>query len=143
MNTTEDSTPKIRIYLSAPVTGRDPDEVIKTFEQMEAIVRRAGGEPVNPLKLTPYVSNPEYADYMARDVAELMRCDAALFSCDYWQSRGCEVERSVCIHYRIPIGYNSASGSQTRVDNASVLIRKAKARRAEKEHEKPLISDSH
>lgn len=84
---------KIKVYISAPVTGYDLIERREYFDTIETALNNVGCKAVNPLKGVPDNISRETA--MRRDIEMLLRCDMVL-AMDGWQtSRGCMLEIEV------------------------------------------------
>lgn len=85
---------KKRIYLSAPITGRDRQERENYFAEVEDWAKSNGLAVFNPLHngLAP---DAPYTQHMKKDITELMKCDMAFFGRGWQQSRGCATEYAV------------------------------------------------
>lgn len=88
----------MRIYISLPITGQDPLMCVAEADSAEAVLRRKGHDPVNPLKLDA----PENADYetlMGNDLTALLKCDGVVFLPGWRHSQGCLLEREAADIY--------------------------------------------
>ena len=85
---------KKKIYLSAPITGRDRQERERYFAELEDWSKSNGWAVFNPLK-NGLPEDAPYTLHMRKDIAELMKCDMAFFGRGWQQSRGCCTEYGV------------------------------------------------
>jgi hypothetical protein len=87
-----------KIYISLPITGRDPEEVQRISDKLIDAVSKFGATPVSPLDI--YAGkNPSYEDYICFDLRALLQCDAVVFAHDWQDSRGCRLERAAAEIY--------------------------------------------
>lgn len=85
---------KKRIYLSAPITGRDRQERENYFAEVEDWAKSNGLAVFNPLH-NGLAADAPYQQHMKKDITELMKCDMAFFGRGWQQSRGCATEYAV------------------------------------------------
>lgn len=85
---------KKRIYLSAPITGRDRQERESYFADVEDWAKSNGLAVFNPLH-NGLAADAPYQQHMKKDITELMKCDMAFFGRGWQQSRGCATEYAV------------------------------------------------
>ena len=84
---------KIKVYISAPITGYDLKERRKYFDTIETALNNVGCKAVNPLKGVS--DNISHEAAMRRDIEMLLRCDMVL-AMDGWNtSPGCMLEIGV------------------------------------------------
>jgi hypothetical protein len=50
---------------------------------------------VNPIYVSPYEKDKQWADYMADDIKALFECDAIYMLSDWGQSKGARVEYAI------------------------------------------------
>ena len=95
----------MKIYISLPVTGRDIEEVEDDCIFFSGVLKMLGHEAISPLEVSP---NPDatYAEHMGNDIRALMECDAALFTSDWKQSKGCLLEHCAAKIYGKQIFYS-------------------------------------
>lgn len=87
----------MRIYISAPITGKDPKEVNIVFKAAKARIICAGHVPISPWDIGQELPRGEHSDYMAVDKAIIKHfADAVLFTGDYSESKGCKEELEFC-----------------------------------------------
>lgn len=77
-------------YISGPMTGK-PDLNFPAFAAKATELRAAGIEVVNPAEIT-HIDGATWADYMRRDIVELMRCDAIHMLPGWGESKGARLE---------------------------------------------------
>lgn len=100
----------MRIYISAPITGKDPEELTIFFKAVKARIVRAGHVPISPWDISQELPRGEHADYMAVDMAIIKHfADAVLFAGDYQHSKGCQEELEFCLGNNIKI-FTSING---------------------------------
>lgn len=85
---------KKKIYLSAPITGRDRQERESYFAEVEDWAKSNGLAVFNPLHNGLEADAP-YQQHMKKDITELLKCDMAFFGRGWQQSRGCATEYAV------------------------------------------------
>lgn len=85
-----------RIYISGRISGLTPEEVRVKFNRAhEQLVQTCPGwHVVNPLTLHQ-AEEQEWIDYMATDIAELLKCEAIYMLPDWAQSRGARLEYTI------------------------------------------------
>ena len=95
---------KTKIYLSLPITGFDLDEVKVRAEKLkqEILTERPDAEVITPFDVCdePGLS---YGEYLGRDIAALLGCDA-IHLCEGWLgSKGCKLEYKAARLYGLKI----------------------------------------
>lgn len=97
----------MKIYISIPISGYDlATQQVKAAEIAERI-KALGHEPVNPFD-TPaapwHLSEKEqYAYYMGEDIKRLLTCDGVYFHPNWHKSKGCNVEFTIAMAYKLKI----------------------------------------
>ena len=92
----------MKIYISLPITGYDLSERKKYAERLKKHLQL-----INPQAeiVTPFDVNPDqelsYAEYMGNDIAALLTSDAVYFCKGWGKSRGCRLEHSAAMEYKI------------------------------------------
>lgn len=82
---------KRKVYLSAPISGRDLEKVRKKFKSAQIMFETAGYEVVNPME-NGLPQDSTTNQHMKRDVQLLTECNA-IFMMDKWtHSQGCYTE---------------------------------------------------
>lgn len=82
-----------KIYLSAPISGRDYREVVLDFKVAERQIRAISDFlPVSPLDNSLPINTPWEA-HMLRDLEVLSTCDAVLMLPGWRCSAGCRIEK--------------------------------------------------
>ena len=68
----------MKIYISGPITGRNPEQVKLAFDTAEQEIRSKGHEPVNPYKLQTILdpATTDWAQYMHVALSLVKVCDA-------------------------------------------------------------------
>lgn len=85
----------VKIYISGRISGLPIDEARRAFEAAEAMLRGLGLHAVNPMNIAPEEPGMTWEDYMAKDLPELIRCDAIYMLRNWGQSRGARIEYAV------------------------------------------------
>lgn len=80
-----------KVYISGPITGRDPGVVRKRFKQVMTILQEEGLEPVSPLE-NGLPDSATWSDHMKENIRMMMQCDSVAFMSNWPVSRGCRVE---------------------------------------------------
>lgn len=84
----------MRYYLSGPMTGR-PDFNYPAFNKAAEILRAHGLEIVNPAENFEGDDSLPREVYMAKDVRDLMTCDAIILLPDWHTSKGARLELEI------------------------------------------------
>lgn len=81
----------MRIYISLPISGHDPERSRERAEIAKAMVERKGHTAVTPFEVCP---DPglSYAEYIGRDITALLRCDGIFQLAGWSLSKGCQIE---------------------------------------------------
>lgn len=80
-----------KVYISGKISGLSFEEAFKNFEDAEKEVRDMGGVPVNPMKLE-HKENADWYDFMEKDIAALLRCEAIYMLKNWGDSKGARCE---------------------------------------------------
>jgi hypothetical protein len=85
----------MRVYLSGKMTGL-PDLGFAAFSRAAASLRASGYEVINPAELDAADAAPkEWHEYLRRDIAQLVTCDAIALLPNWTDSRGARLERHI------------------------------------------------
>lgn len=104
-----------RVYISGQITGLDGEDALRGFEQAELQAynmllkspAREGFnnlETVNPM-LLEHKSESTWEDFMEKDIAELLRCNAIYLMKNWGKSRGARIERAIALELGLHIFY--------------------------------------
>lgn len=89
---------KKRVYISLPISGRDVEAQKMRANEVKRLL-----EQQNYIAVTPFEINPEqklrYSEYMGKDIATLLECDAVCLVDDWQNSKGCRAEYEVARIY--------------------------------------------
>lgn len=92
----------MKIYISGKVTGLNPQDVKKRFEDAESLLEEIGFDVVNPLN-NGLNENAAWKQHMVRDIELLMDCDA-IYMMDGWiDSTGAQIEYDIATRMKLVI----------------------------------------
>lgn len=96
---------KLRVYLSAPISGKKQSEVIYQFMVAESQAKQAGYDVVNPLTkgVEALGWSASWIDYMKLDIPLLSTCDCVWFFSGEPDSEGVAIERAIAESFKIKI----------------------------------------
>lgn len=95
------------IYISLPISGRDPEEARQEADSVKHALSRQGYRPVSPFDIW-HGKHPQYADYICNGLRALADCEA-IFMCQGWNgSRGCRIEHKFAEEFGKRIIYQQA-----------------------------------
>lgn len=83
-----------KVFISAPVTGRDREERKRFFRQVEQNLKDLGFYPVNPMK-NGAPSTAKHATHMKASLRKLLCSDYYIQALDSVGSAGCFVEEQI------------------------------------------------
>lgn len=84
-----------KIYISGKITGLDPVDAEKKFQEAEEFLKHVFPEKniVNPMKSN--WKNKTWEDYMIDDIKLLFECDAIFMLYDWKDSKGATIEHFI------------------------------------------------
>nr|DAK31660.1 MAG TPA: protein of unknown function (DUF4406) [Caudoviricetes sp.]DAO38760.1 MAG TPA: protein of unknown function (DUF4406) [Caudoviricetes sp.] len=95
----------MKIFISQPMKGRDTEEIWK--ERAEAILalKEKYGEEVEIVDsfVKDFPKDANAAWFLGKSIELLSSADGALFLGNWYEARGCRIERTVCHDYGIEI----------------------------------------
>lgn len=92
----------MKVFISQPMRGRSPEEILKAREAIKMLIVRNHGETVEIIdSYKPEFKDMKPAAAIAKSLAMLAEADAVYFEGDAF-SGGCSIERHVCEEYKIP-----------------------------------------
>lgn len=95
----------MKIFISQPMKGRDTEEIWK--ERAEAILalKEKYGEEVEIIDsfVKDFPKDANAAWFLGKSIELLSSADGALFLGNWYEARGCRIERTVCREYGIEI----------------------------------------
>lgn len=84
----------MKVYICGPITGLPREEAERAFAEAEAMIRRKGHEPVNPLE-NGLPASALWHEYMRVDIKMLLDCQA-IYMLDGWErSDGAQLEWTI------------------------------------------------
>lgn len=118
----------VRIYISLPISGYNPEERKEKAAQMKDQVMQAvrtkrltfyskNGRPVSltedntvvvtPFEIVPDATGMAYEHIMAKDLEVLMTCDIVVFARHWQYSKGCRIEFAVARELGIKVNFEA------------------------------------
>lgn len=94
----------MRIYIAGPMTGL-PEFNFPAFNDAEQQLRAAGHDPVNPARHGAGEPSLEWADYMRRDIPDLLGCEGLALLEGWGSSRGAQLEHRIATELGITVRY--------------------------------------
>lgn len=79
-----------KCYIAGRVTGEKREKSEEKFRRAEDMIKRAGLQPVNPLKIAQEADSTREA--MKKLLPELLQCDSILLLDDWEFSEGARIE---------------------------------------------------
>ena len=89
---------EIKVYISAPITGRDLEERKSYFDKAAQELKDMGFVPVNPMK-NGVREAAAHATHMRADLKMLLASSYYVQALDCVCRHGCKYDRSQQIHY--------------------------------------------
>jgi len=80
----------MNVYISLPITGKDPAQVKKVAKATKQKLKRMGHNPISPLDICE--DEYEYSKCIGVDIMAILESDAVLMCGDYEKSKGCRLE---------------------------------------------------
>ena len=82
-----------RIYIAGKITGMDETDAYESFVAAENVIRKAGHEPLNPMRLVDQTPGRTYNEYLFDALRVLMFDAEAVYFLDNWiDSKGARIE---------------------------------------------------
>ena len=106
----------LKLYIAGKITGLVYDEALRKFAEAEAHLKRAGHEPINPMKangLDGDGNQYEWAEYMKRDIPLLLECDGIYLLPDWAGSRGAVLEEHIARELGMRIFHANTRNGET------------------------------
>ncbi len=91
-----------RLYIAGPMTGL-PDFNFPAFNAAEAERQAAGYETRNPARHGAGEVGLEWADYLRRDIPDLLDCDGVALLNGWQKSRGARLEVHIATALDMPL----------------------------------------
>lgn len=100
----------MKIYISGAITGLRLADAKNNFEAMEQILRNAGHDPINPMKVgLPEGGEHFWVEYMLADMPHVFEADAIYMLENWSQSKGARIERAIFEIMEKPIFYQASN----------------------------------
>lgn len=96
----------MKIYVSVPITGRPLDDSKAHAKAIAEQFAAHGHDVITPFDVCPD-SNQPYSFCIGRDIEALLGCDAIAIGNEWFNSRGCLLEKAAAEIYGIKIVYES------------------------------------
>lgn len=85
---------KKKLYISAPISGGEPEERRKFFAGVAREAAERGWQPINPMDNGLGAETP-WGQHMRKDIQMMLECDAIILMSGWQFSRGCRLEEIV------------------------------------------------
>lgn len=95
----------MKIFISQPMKGRDAEEIQKEREEAILALKEKYGEEVEIVDsfVKDFPKDANAAWFLGRSIELLSSADGALFLGNWYEARGCRIERQICHEYGIDI----------------------------------------
>lgn len=95
----------MKIFISQPMKGRDAEEIQKEREEAICALKAKYGKDVEIIDsfVKDFPKDANAVWFLGRAIELLSSADGALFLGDWYEARGCRIERQVCHEYGIEI----------------------------------------
>ena len=96
---------QMKIFISQPMKGRDAEEIQKEREEAILALKAKYGEGVEIIDsfVKDFPKDANAAWFLGKSIELLSLADGALFMGNWYEARGCKIERHVCHEYGIEI----------------------------------------
>ena len=94
--------PEHKLFISCPMGGRTEEDIQKSFEKMLKIAEAYTGETlqvINPHKPKTFKSDAERIRSLGDSIKLMAEADYFITTSNFWEYRGCSVEKSVAEKY--------------------------------------------
>lgn len=91
----------MKIYISLPITGQDPDEVEAQATFAAGVLEKKGHTAVSPLEICD--PDWDYITCVGACIQHLLRCDAMVVLEGWSCSKGCRLEAEAADIYSLPM----------------------------------------
>ncbi len=99
-----------RYYLCGPIdTAGHREENLKQFREAAFNLRSLSYHIVSPIETEPDQVEPEYMDYIKKDLIELVNCDAIVLLPGWPQSKGARGELQLAMQLDKPVFFYIAN----------------------------------
>lgn len=95
----------MKIFISQPMKGRDLEEIWKERNEAIHALKSKYGEETEIIDsfVKDFPKGANSAWFLGKSIELLSSADGALFLGDWYEARGCRIERTVCREYGIEI----------------------------------------
>ena len=102
---TDKEREQMKIFISQPMKGRDAEEIQKEREEAILALKAKYGEGVEIIDsfVKDFPKDANAAWFLGKSIELLSSADGALFLGNWYEARGCKIERHVCHEYGIEI----------------------------------------
>lgn len=97
----------MRIYISGPITGKDPMVVLENFGAVALAIAGAGHYPINPSSMINFGLSWETYMKISSDILRSGEVDRMVMLEGWEKSKGAVIEWRFAKSAGIPIGYQS------------------------------------
>lgn len=95
----------MKIFISQPMKGRDAEEIQKEREEAICALKAKYGKDVEIIDsfVKDFPKDANAVWFLGMAIELLSSADGALFLGDWYEARGCRIERQICHDYGIEI----------------------------------------
>lgn len=88
----------MKVYISLPITGHPLEECRQRADKFKQKLTQLGHESITPFDVCQEENKP-YSHYMGKDIESLLECDAIFLACNWYESKGCHLEKQAANIY--------------------------------------------
>lgn len=95
----------MKIFISQPMKGRDAEEIQKEREEAIRTLKAKYGKDVEIIDsfVKDFPKDANAAWFLGKSIQLMSSADGVLFLGDWYEARGCRMERNICYEYGIEI----------------------------------------
>jgi hypothetical protein len=92
-----------KVFISQPMRGLSPDEIVAAREKAKDLVRDKFGEDVEFIDSykPDFATNPKPLEFLGESIKMLAQADIAVFIGNWSEARGCSIEFQCAASYGI------------------------------------------
>lgn len=100
----------MKIYIAGQITGLDAAEAVRLFGAADALLTKAGHEPLNPIEMVDQDPTREYEDLLLEALTIVLVMAEAVYMLANWRdSKGARAEHAIAEIFNKPIYYEATA----------------------------------